>query len=102
MKTTNPKVQFIRESYMLKERKPTRTVLTVLVNDNSEHSYNLRINNAIKTNGDIAVKALLFDSYRKINFQSCVKKNSHGDRDEIRNQELVFYEGKSYTRWSRR
>ena len=87
---------------MLRERKSTRAVLAILVNDNSEHSYNLWIKYAIKTNGDIAVKALLVESSRKINFPSCAKKNSHGDRDKIHNQELVFYEGKSYTRWSRR
>ena len=28
---------------MLRERKPTRTVLATLVNDKSEHSYNLSI-----------------------------------------------------------
>ena len=51
-------MQFVRESYILRDRKPKRTVLATLVNDNSEHSYNLSIKNAIKTHGDIAVKAL--------------------------------------------
>ena len=55
IKITKPKVQFARESYMLRESKPTRTVLA---NDNSGHSYNLSIKNAIKTHGDIVVKAL--------------------------------------------
>ena len=58
IKTNKPKVQFVRESNMLRERKPTRTVLATLANDKSEHSYNLSIKNAIKTHGDIAVKAL--------------------------------------------
>ena len=42
-KTTKPKVQFVRESYMLRERKPTRTVLATLANDNTEHSYQLKM-----------------------------------------------------------
>ena len=58
IKTTKPKEQFVRESYMLRERKATRSVLATLVHDNSEHSYNLSIKNANKTHGDIAVKAL--------------------------------------------
>ena len=95
IKITKPKVQFARESYMLRESKPTRTVLA---NDNSGHSYNLSIKNAIKTHGDIVHG--MFESHRKINFPSYVKKYSHGNRDKIRNQELVLYEGKSYTRWS--
>ena len=72
IKTTKPKVQFVRGSYMLRERKPTGTVLATLANDNSKHSYNLSIKNALETHGDIAVKALMFESARKINFPSCV------------------------------
>ena len=58
IKIAKPKVQFVRESYMLRERKPARTLLAILANDNREHSYNLSIKTAIKTHGDIAVKEL--------------------------------------------
>ena len=53
-KITKPK----RESYMLRERKPTRTALVTIGNDHTQHSYNLSIKGAIKSHGDIAVKAL--------------------------------------------
>ena len=43
---------------MLRERKPARTLFATLANDDSEHSYNLSIETAIKTHGDIAVKEL--------------------------------------------
>ena len=43
---------------MLRERKPTSTALVTLGNDHTQHSYNLSIKGAIKSHGDIAVKAL--------------------------------------------
>ena len=43
---------------MLTERKRTSTALGTLANDHSQHSYNLSIKGAIKSRGDIAVKAL--------------------------------------------
>ena len=43
---------------MLTERKRTSTSLGTLANDHSQHSYNLSIKGAIKSRGDIAVKAL--------------------------------------------
>ena len=55
---TKPKGKFIRESYMLRERKPTRTALVTIENNHTQHSYNLSIKGAIKSHGDIAVKAL--------------------------------------------
>ena len=55
---TKPKEKFTRESYMLRERKPTSTALVTLGNDHTQHSYNLSIKGAIKSHGDIAVKAL--------------------------------------------
>ena len=58
VRITTPKEKFIRDSYMLRERKPTRTVLNTLANDHILHSYNLSIKGAIKFHGDIAVKAL--------------------------------------------
>ena len=53
-KITKPK----RESYMLRERKPTRTALVTIGNHHTQHFYNLSIKGAIKSHGDIAVKAL--------------------------------------------
>ena len=58
IKTTKPKVLFVRESYMLRERKPARTVLSTLANRSINHTYNLSIKTAIKTHNDIAVKEL--------------------------------------------
>ena len=43
---------------MLRERKPTRTALVTIGDDHTQHSYNLSIKGAIKSHGDIAVKAL--------------------------------------------
>ena len=57
-KVVKPRVKFVRESYMMRERKPTRNVLIVASNYQKEHTYNLSIKGAIKTHGNIAVKAL--------------------------------------------
>ena len=57
--TPTPKKSFVRESYMMRERKPVRTVLTTLENYQSDHSYNISMKGAIKTHGDIAITALL-------------------------------------------
>ena len=58
IETTKPRVKFVRDAYILRERKPTRTVLSTIRYDDSEHSYNVSIKGAIKTHGDIAKKAL--------------------------------------------
>ena len=44
--------------YILRERKPTRTAFVTIGNDHTQHSYNLSIKGAIKSHGDIAIKAL--------------------------------------------
>ena len=77
---------------MLRERKPARTVLATPANDNSEHSYNLSIQTAIKTHGHIAAKALFTECSSLLG-----KSTFHpvSRRDEIRNQELVLYEGEN-------
>ena len=61
---------------MLTERKRTSTSLGTLANDHSQHSYNLSIKGAIKSHGDIAVKAL-FTECRKVHLPSCVEENPH-------------------------
>ena len=38
-----PRVKFVRESYMTRERKPARNVLTVASDYQKEHTYNLSI-----------------------------------------------------------
>ena len=58
IETTKPREKFVRDAYILRERKPTRTVLSTIRYDDSEHSYNVSIKGAIKTHGDIAKKAL--------------------------------------------
>ena len=60
-KAVKPREKFVRESYLMRERKPVRNVL--ITNDNCnniqrDHIYNLSIKGVIKTHGNIAVKAL--------------------------------------------
>ena len=73
---------------MLRERKPARTVLATP----AKHSYNLSIQTAIKTHGHIAAKALFTECSSLLG-----KSTFHpvSRRDEIRNQELVLYEGEN-------
>ena len=68
---TKPKEKFIRESYMLRERNPTRTALVTLGNDHTQHSYNLSIKGAIKSHGDIAVKALFTECSSLLGMSPC-------------------------------
>ena len=42
----------------MRESKPTRNVLTVASNNQKQHTCNLSIKGAIKTHGNVAVKAL--------------------------------------------
>ena len=55
--TTPVIVKAVRESYMMRERKPVRNVLITNDNNQRDHTYNLSIKGAIKTHGNIAVKA---------------------------------------------
>ena len=57
-KVVKPRVKFVRELYIMREKKPTHNVLTIASNNQREHTYNLSIKGAIKTHGNIAVKAL--------------------------------------------
>ena len=58
VKAVKPRVKFVRESYMMRERKPVRNVLITNDNNQRDHTYDLSIKEAIKTHGKIAVKAL--------------------------------------------
>ena len=59
-KTLAPKVRFEREPYVMRERKPARTVLTAVTD--KEHAYNnISIKGALKTHGDAALNALLIE-----------------------------------------
>ena len=54
-----PKVTFLREPYMLRNRKPANTLLTVTTDKDTQHAYNISIKGALKTHGDAALSALL-------------------------------------------
>ena len=58
VKAVKPRAKFVRESYMMRERNSVRNVLLTNDNNQRDHIYNLSIKGAIKTHGNIAVKAL--------------------------------------------
>lgn len=58
-KTYPPKVRYITDSYMIRDRKPARAVLTILEDNSSDHLYNISIKGALRTHEDTATKALL-------------------------------------------
>ena len=56
---TAPKVKFTREPYILRQRHPARTVLTVAgQQQTTHHAYNISIKRALQSHGDSALKAL--------------------------------------------
>ena len=57
VKAVKPRAKFVRESYMMRERNSVRNVLLTNDNNQRDHIYNLSIKGAIKTHGNIAVKA---------------------------------------------
>ena len=59
-KVVKPRVKFVRELYIMREKKPTHNVLTIASNNQREHTYNLSIKRAIKAHGNIAVQSSVY------------------------------------------
>ena len=102
-KVVKPRVKFVRESYMMRERKPTRNVLTVASNYQKEHTYNLTIKGAIKTHGNIAVKALFTECSSLLgkHLSPYIKENTIRSRTQGRYKELMFCEREDNARRNR-
>ena len=74
VKAVKPRVKFVRESYLMTERKPVRNVL---ITHQRDHIYNLSTKGAIKTHSNIAIKDLFTDCsslLRKSTFHPISKK----------------------------